>query len=71
MFLHVAPSRVNNVVVVATSNTSIIVRWDPPTNPNGILTNYSVFVFNNATEFNFTKFASSDTQEASVSGLRK
>lgn len=69
--LYIAPSRVNNVVVIVTSNTSITVIWDPPMNSNGILTNYSVIVFNEATEFNFVDFVSPDTQEVSASGLRK
>ena len=61
----------NNIIIDAISNTSILVRWDPPTYPNGILTNYSIIVFNEATGFNFTEIHSSDTSEVLVSGLRK
>ena len=46
------PSEVSNVVISVISNSSILVQWDPPTHPNGILTSYDVIVVNILTKFN-------------------
>ena len=48
------PSAVNNLVVDVIPDDSIILLWDPPTRPNGILTYYDVIVFNELTGFNFS-----------------
>ena len=39
------PSEVTSLAVSSTwSNTSFLISWSPPNNPNGIITNYSVTV---------------------------
>ena len=43
------------VVSSVHSNTSFLISWSPPNNPNGIITNYSVTVMhyeNNSVVFN-------------------
>ena len=71
-YSYIAPSEVNNLVIDAVSNEVIDVLWDPPTRPNGILTHYTIIVFNEMTEFNFsTTVPASDYTEATVTGLRK
>ena len=37
------PSGFDQVVVVERASRSILISWDPPAAPNGILTNYTVF----------------------------
>ena len=62
----------NNVVVDVISNEIIDVLWDPPIRPNGILTYYTIIVFNEMTAFNFsTAVPASDYTETTVTGLRK
>ena len=62
----------NNVVVDVISDEIIDVLWDPPTRPNGILTYYTIIVFNEMTGFNFsTTVPASDYTETTVTGLRK
>ena len=69
---HAAPSEVNNIVIDVISNEIIDVQWDPPSQPNGILTQYTIIVFNEMTGFNFsTTIPASDDTEATVTGLRK
>ena len=64
-----APSQVNNVAIEVLSNNSILVKWDPPTRPNGVITYYDIIVFNERTGFNFSRAI--HEQEVSVEGLRK
>ena len=56
-------------MINVTSNTSILVQWDPPMHPNGILTYYDVIVFNKLTNFNFS--AQIATRELALTGLGK
>ena len=61
-----------NLAVDVISNEIIDVLWDPPTQPNGILTHYTVIVLNERTVFNFsTTVPASDYTEITVTGLRK
>ena len=72
IFSRTVPSEVNNLVVDAISNEIIDVLWDPPTHPNGILTYYTITVFNEMTGFNFSRtLPASDFTETTVTGLRK
>ena len=67
-----APSQVNNVAIEVLSNTSIAVKWDPPSRPNGVITYYDIIVYNEHTGFNYSRaIHSTDEQEATVEGLRK
>ena len=45
---------VTQLIVDVISESSILVQWGPPEYSNGILTHYTVVVFNQLTEFNFT-----------------
>ena len=36
------------------NDSSIEIQWGPPARPNGILTHYSIEVFNQLTGFNFS-----------------
>lgn len=70
--MYIAPSEVSSVLIDVISNESIDVLWDPPTRPNGILTYYSVIVFNEMTGFNFSMTVpASEYTEITVTGLRK
>ena len=70
--LYIAPSEVNNLVIDVISNEIIDVLWDPPTRPHGILTHYTIIVFNEMTGFNFsTMVSASDYAEATITRLRK
>ena len=44
------------LVVDVISNSSIVIRWDPPTRANGVLTNYTIIIHDivndSITEFN-------------------
>ena len=61
-----------NLAVDVISNETIDVLWDPPTQPNGILTYYTIIVLNERTGFNFsTTVPASDYTEITVTGLRK
>lgn len=70
--IYTVPSEVNNVIISVISNSSILVVWDPPLYPNGILTNYGVIVFNRLTEFYLSdQINGSDTREILVTELGK
>ena len=70
--IHEVPSEVNHVVINVTSDSSILVQWDPPTYPNGILTFYDVIVFNILTNFNFSaQIDVLDTREVIVTEMGK
>ena len=58
------------VMVDVISDTSIQVQWGPPTQSNGILTHYTVVVFNELTSFNSsTQVDVSDADVLTVTGL--
>ena len=58
------------VIVDVISDTSIQVQWGPPTQSNGILTNYTVVVFNELTSFNSsTQVDVSDADVLTITGL--
>ena len=64
------PSEVTNVRISAISNSSILVQWDPPAHPNGILIYYDVIVFNILTNFNESvQISVSETQEMTVTAM--
>ena len=65
-----APLEVTQVMVDVISDTSIQVQWGPPTQSNGILTHYTVVVFNELTSFNSsTQVDVSDADVLTVTGL--
>ena len=57
------------LVVDVISDSNILVRWDPPARVNGILTYYTVVIFNKRTGYNFSSQISSIDEEVSISGL--
>ena len=58
------------LVVDVTSDTSIHVQWSPPARANGILTYYTVVVFNTLTGYNFSSQVDSIEGEVeTISGL--
>lgn len=70
----VAPSPVMGVIGIATSNSTITIRWDPPLSPNGILIFYRILVTNRLSQFSFstTVLPSRDSaREVNVTGLGK
>ena len=68
--LFTAPLEVTQVIIDVISDTSIQVQWGPPTQSNGILTHYTVVVFNELTSFNFsTQIDVSDADVLTVTGL--
>ena len=65
-----APQEVTHVVIDVVSDSSILVRWDPPARANGILTYYIVVVFNKLTGYNSSSQVDSTVdEEVSISGL--
>ena len=68
--LFTAPLEVTQVIIDVISDTSIQVQWGPPTQSNGILTHYTVVVFNELTSFNSsTQVDVSDADVLTVTGL--
>lgn len=67
-----APSMPTGVMVQVTSNSSLMVRWNPPTRPNGILTNYTVRIYNVMNNY-YSEFSLHpyDTRSISVDDLGK
>ena len=62
----------NDLVVEVLSDSSILVQWDPPTQPNGIITYYNVTVFNEMSGFKFTaEVLAFYEHEAVITELRK
>ena len=58
------------LVVDVVSDNSVIVRWSPPVHANGILTYYTVVVFNKQVGYNFSSQVNSlEDREVSISGL--
>ena len=67
-----APSAPTGVVVRVTSNSSLTVAWDPPTMPNGVLTNYTVRIYNVRNNYNTVfNLHPYDTRFVSVDDLGK
>ena len=67
-----APQEVTQLVVDVISNSSILVRWSPPAHTNGLLTYYTIVVFNKLTGYNFSSqvdSSSMDEEEVAISGL--
>ena len=57
-------------MVDAISDSSIQVQWGPPARANGILTDYTITVFNRETEFDFsTQVNASVAEVITVGGL--
>ena len=72
MYFGSAPQEVTQLVVDVISDSSVLVRWSPPTRArtNGILTYYTVVVFNKLTGYNFSSQVDSmDEEEVAISGL--
>ena len=58
------------MVVDVISNSSIQVQWGPPARTNGILTHYTITVFNQETGFDFSsQINASDADVITVNGL--
>lgn len=57
------------LVASAISDTSVYMQWDPPARANGVLTNYTVVVFNVLTGYNFSTQVSEE--EVTITGLSK
>ena len=67
---YTAPQQVTQVIVNVISESSILVQWGPPERSNGILTHYTVVVFNQRTGFNFTSRVNAlDANVITVTGL--
>ena len=52
---YAVPSSPTGVVIDIPSNSSMTVAWDPPADPNGILLNYTVRIYNLLTGY-YTDF---------------
>ena len=59
------------MMVDVISDSSIQVQWGPPTQANGILTHYTVAIFNQETGFDFSVQVDSSAAEVlTIPGLR-
>ena len=65
LFFFPVPSAPLNVIVTGSSNNSLDVQWDPPTQMNGKLLEYSVHY----TGPDGSKTATANTEEATLTGL--
>ena len=66
-----APQEVSQMMVDVITDSSIQVQWGPPAQANGILTHYTVIVFNQETGFDFsTEVNTSAAEVITVPGLR-
>ena len=45
-FFDIEPSEVNSVRAVSQNDTTLLISWDPPTNPNGVIHNYTITITN-------------------------
>ena len=52
--MYTAPQEVTQLMVDVINDSSIEIQWGPPARSNGILTHYSIEVFNQLTGFNFS-----------------
>ena len=58
------------MIVDVINDSSIEVQWGPPTNTYGILTHYTISVYNELTEFNFSsRVNASDATVIPITGL--
>ena len=70
LFVCLAPQEVTQVVVDVISDSRIQVQWGPPARSNGILTYYTITVFNQQTGFNFSSQINASAAEViTVGGL--
>ena len=70
-FVYLAPQEVSQMMVDVISDSSIQVQWGPPTRANGILTHYTVAIFNQETGFDFSVQVNSSAAEVlTIPGLR-
>ena len=65
LFFFPVPSAPLNVIVTSSSNNSLDVKWDPPTQMNGKLLEYTVYY----TGPDGSNNATANTEEASLTGL--
>lgn len=67
---YLAPQEVTQLAIDVISTTTILVRWGPPARANGILTYYSVIVFNEITGYNFSSQVDTmGDSEVTITGL--
>ena len=45
LFTSIAPGLVENFGVAGTSNTTAIIFWTPPSQPNGVITGYQIIYY--------------------------
>ena len=65
-----APQKVTQLVVSVISDNSVRVQWSPPVRANGILTYYSVLVFNKRAGYNSSsQIDANDDGEVTIHGL--
>ena len=68
--LYTVPQEVTQLMVDVINDSSIEIQWGPPAHSNGILTHYSIEVFNKLTGFNFSSRVNAlDAGVFIVSGL--
>ena len=71
-YLISAPQEVTQLMVDVVSDSSIQVQWGPPARSNGILTHYTVNVFNQLTGYIFSSQVNPmDTEVITVQNLSK
>lgn len=69
-FFSLAPQKVTQLVVRVISDNSVSVQWSPPVRANGILTYYSVLVFNKRAGYNSSsQVDANDDGEVTIHGL--
>ena len=68
--MYTVPDEVTQLMVNVINDSSIEVQWGPPVRSNGILTHYSIEVFNQLTGLNFSSQVNAlDAEVFIVSGL--
>ncbi|XP_063783788.1 phosphatidylinositol phosphatase PTPRQ [Pseudophryne corroboree] len=63
------PSSVNNISYENISSTSVLVFWDPPLEPNGMITHYTVYAMDFYTREAFQRITSNTS--VLITGLKK
>ena len=50
LFCYIAPADLDQVIIIASTPSSILVTWDQPATPNGVIVNYTVLVDGSPTD---------------------
>ena len=71
VFLPIAPGVVEIVAIVGTSDTTAVVFWTPPSQPNGVITGYQIIYSMYGNTASMTEAASRNENSFVITNLSK